>query len=47
MFSLDDRAGNVITTLAVFVVAATILYVEALSLSCCCLFCLPTCSIPP
>jgi len=26
MFSLDDRAGNVITTVAVFVVAATILY---------------------
>ena len=26
MFSLDDRAGNVITTVALFVVAATILY---------------------
>ena len=27
MFSLDDRAGNVITTVALFLVAATILYV--------------------
>lgn len=27
MFSLDDRAGNVVTTVALFVVAATILYV--------------------
>ena len=27
MFSLDDRAGNVITTVALFAVAATILYV--------------------
>ena len=27
MFSLDDRAGNVITTVALFVVTATILYV--------------------
>jgi predicted PurR-regulated permease PerM len=26
MFSLDDRAGNVITTVALFAVAATILY---------------------
>jgi hypothetical protein len=26
MFSLDDRAGNVVTTVALFVVAATILY---------------------
>jgi len=27
MFSLDDRAGNVVTTVALFMVAATILYV--------------------
>jgi predicted PurR-regulated permease PerM len=27
MFSLDDRAGNVITTVAVFAVAAIIFYV--------------------
>ena len=27
MFSLDDRAGNVITTAALFVIAATILHV--------------------
>ena len=27
MFSLDDRAGNVITTVAIFVIAATILYI--------------------
>src|SRR5262250_1081960 len=27
MFSFDDRTGNVVTTVALFVVAATILYV--------------------
>ena len=27
MFSLDDRTGNVITTLAIFMIAATILYI--------------------
>jgi hypothetical protein len=27
MFSLDDRAGNVLTTVALFVVAAAIVYV--------------------
>ena len=26
MFSLDDRAGNVVTTVALFMVAAAILY---------------------
>ena len=26
MFSLDDRTGNVVTTAALFIVAATILY---------------------
>jgi predicted PurR-regulated permease PerM len=26
MFSVDDRAGNIVTTVALFVLAATILY---------------------
>jgi hypothetical protein len=27
MFSIDDRAGNVVTTVALFLVGATILYI--------------------
>ena len=27
MFRIDDRAGNVVTTVALFVIAATILYI--------------------
>ncbi len=27
MFSLDNRAGNVMTTVAIFVIAAAILYI--------------------
>ena len=47
MFSLYDRAGNVVTTVALFVVAVSVLsLLGGAFLVLCCLFSLPTCSNP-
>ena len=48
MFSLDDNTGNVVSTVALFLVAVTVLYVARRAFFILyCIFCLLICSNPP